>query len=72
MWYAKNLPVWERVLRAAFGAALAAGGLTAWPGQMPGYLLAATGAVAVLTGFMGFCPMCSLAGRKLASPKDRA
>lgn len=71
MWYVKNLPAWERTLRVAAGLAIAAGGLLAWPGQTPGIGLAVCGASAALTGFIGFCPMCALAGRKLA-PKDRA
>jgi hypothetical protein len=35
---------------------------------MAGYLIAGTGAVAILTGFFGFCPMCAMVGRKLPSP----
>jgi len=71
MWYVKNLPGWERALRVAVGIAMATMGLIVWPGQALGIGLAACGAVAALTGFIGFCPMCALAGRKLA-PKDRA
>jgi hypothetical protein len=70
MWIVKNLPGWERALRVGAGIAMAAGGLLVWPGQVAGVGLAACGAVAALTGFVGFCPMCALAGRKLA-PKDR-
>ena len=70
MWYAKNLPGWERALRVAAGVAMLAGGLIALPELTAGYLLAAAGLVAALTGFVGFCPMCALAGRKLASRKD--
>jgi hypothetical protein len=38
------------------------------PGAMAGYLIAGAGAVAILTGFFGFCPMCAMVGRKLPSP----
>ena len=38
------------------------------PGTMAGYLIAGTGAVAILTGFFGFCPMCAMVGRRLPSP----
>jgi len=43
-------------------------GLLSMPGTMAGYLIAGTGAVAILTGFFGFCPMCAMVGRKLPSP----
>ena len=43
-------------------------GLPGMPGTMAGYLIAATGAVALLTGFFGFCPMCAMVGRKLPAP----
>jgi len=68
MLYVKNLPGWERALRALLGLAMIAGGLLAWSG-LPGYALAAAGATALLTGFIGFCPMCALAGRKLPTAK---
>jgi hypothetical protein len=38
------------------------------PGAMAGYLIAGTGAVALLSGFFGFCLMCAMVGRKLPSP----
>jgi hypothetical protein len=43
-------------------------GLLSMPGTMAGYLIAGTGAVATLTGFFGFCPMCAMVGRRLPSP----
>ena len=36
-------------------------------GTTAGYLIAGTGAVAILTGFFGFCPMCAMVGRRLPS-----
>jgi hypothetical protein len=56
--------------RPEFFCALARGiayGLFGMPGTMAGYLIAGTGAVAILTGFFGFCPMCAMVGRKLPS-----
>jgi len=67
MFFAKNLPVWERVLRTVFGLAMAVGALTFLPGALLGYLIAASGAFTVLTAFVGWCPMCAIAGRKLKS-----
>jgi hypothetical protein len=66
MLYRKNLPGWERLARSIAGAAMIAAGLL-WPGlawTMPGTLVAASGLVAILTGFFGFCPACAMVGRR--------
>ena len=74
MFYRKNLPGWERAMRSVGGVVMIAYGLSpacpalSMPGTMAGYLIAGTGAVAILTGFFGFCPMCAMVGRKLPSP----
>lgn len=71
MFYAKNLPGWERAMRMVVGIAMIGYGLfglTGTSGTMAGYLIAGTGVVAILTGFFGFCPMCAMVGRKLPSP----
>ena len=74
MFYRKNLPGWERAMRSVGGVVMIAyglfgmPGLPGTPGAMAGYLIAGTGAVAILTGFFGFCPMCAMVGRKLPSP----
>jgi hypothetical protein len=60
----RNLPVAERLVRLALALALAAvagfllpAGLARWAGF-------AAAATAVLTGLVGFCPACALAGRR--------
>ena len=74
MFYRKNLPGWERAMRAVGGALMIAyglfgtPGLPGMPGAMAGYLIAGTGVVAILTGFFGFCQMCAMVGRMLPSP----
>ena len=68
MFYAKNLPGWERTIRTAGGVVMIAYGLMAMPGTTSGYLIAGAGAVAILTGFFGFCPMCAIVGRRLPAP----
>ena len=74
MFYRKNLPGWERAMRSVGGVVMIAYGLFGMPGlpgmpsTMAGYLIAGTGAVAILTGFFGFCPMCAMVGRRLPSP----
>jgi hypothetical protein len=67
MFYRKNLPGWERAMRGIGGAMMIGYGLIGLSGTTPGYLLAGAGAVAIATGFFGFCPMCAMVGRKLPS-----
>jgi hypothetical protein len=67
MFYTKNLPAWERALRVIAGLAMIACGLLGLPGTMIGYVVAGAGVIAILTGFVGFCPMCAMVGRKLKS-----
>ena len=77
MFYRKNLPGGERAMRSVGGVVMIAygllgllgmPGLLSMPGTMAGYVIAGTGAVAVLTGSIGFCPMCAMVGRRLPSP----
>jgi len=65
MFYFKNVPGWERVLRVIAGLAMIACGLLGLKGLPIGYLLAGSGVLTMLTGFFGFCPMCAMAGRRL-------
>lgn len=65
MIHAKNAFPLERLPRVLAGLALAVFGLIGLKETPLGYVLAASGAVAVLTGFAGFCPVCALAGRRI-------
>ncbi|MEH2552408.1 hypothetical protein V1283_009053 [Bradyrhizobium sp. AZCC 2262] len=67
MFYRKNLPSWERVMRSAGGVVMIAYGLLGMPETIGGYVVAATGVTAIMTGFFGFCPMCAMIGRRLPS-----
>jgi Protein of unknown function (DUF2892) len=58
----------ERAARVIGGVAIIACGLLGLPGTPVGYLIAGAGAVAIMTGFFGFCPMCAMAGRRLPAP----
>lgn len=61
--FAKNLPMWERVLRSVAGVGAVAGG---WALGTPYLGLGvATAAGLLLTGLVGFCPACAMIGRKL-------
>lgn len=72
MFYLKrNLPAWERALRAAGAIALLA---AAWLSGIPAgsalfWLLIAGAATLAITGVLGFCPACAMLGRK---PVDTA
>ena len=68
MFYRKNLPGWERAARVIGGVAMVACGLLGLSGMPIGYLIAAAGGVTATTGFVGFCPMCAMVGRRLPSP----
>ncbi|MYM29329.1 Protein of unknown function [Duganella sacchari] len=64
MFYVKNVPGWERVLRVVLGLIVAAGAL-ALLGGVWGTLLALSAAGIVASGLVGFCPMCAMVGRRL-------
>ena len=70
MLYVKNVPAWERAVRVVAGLAMLACGLFGLRGLAIGYLIAAVGVSTLLTGFVGFCPMCAMAGRRSA-PRSR-
>ena len=72
MFYRKNLPGWERAMRTIGGVAMIGNGLSGMPGTMAGYLIAGAGAIAILTGSFGFCPMCAMVGRRLPAPCRRS
>lgn len=58
-----NVPTIERLLRLILGAGVAAYAIFIVPSPSP--LVAALGACLALTGLIGFCPACALAGRRL-------
>ena len=68
MFYVRNLPAWERWGRGLAGLGLVVFGLavfgvaTQWS-TAAGWALIGAGAIAFLTGFAGFCPMCAMVGR---------
>ena len=67
MFYQKNLPLRERVLRVLAGSIAIAVTLSL---SLNGWLSALLIASAFLFfGFIGFCPMCALAGRKPVARK---
>ena len=65
MFFQKNLPVWERLVRLCLGLLVAGLGYVAAPASVIAWLGYASGAVLAVTGVIGFCPMCALVGRRL-------
>jgi hypothetical protein len=64
--FKRNVPGWERGLRAACGIVLLAVAalmpLTGWPT----WAVLAGGAGLLVSALAGFCPACALAGRRLS------
>lgn len=63
--FIKNIPPWERALRFLIGLAAVALGIVL--GGPVGWIALASGAMFTTTAVFGFCPMCALVGRRLAS-----
>jgi uncharacterized membrane protein HdeD (DUF308 family) len=59
MLYRKNVPNGKRLVRVIAGGAMIGCGLLGLPGMALGYFISVVGAFTVLTGFFGYCPMCS-------------
>jgi hypothetical protein len=66
MFYVKNVPVWERILRVLMGFAGLGYAFMNWGVSGLAVGMGIMGAVLAMTGLMGFCPMCALVGRKLS------
>jgi hypothetical protein len=64
MYFKTNLPGWERKIRVVMGIMIiglaylyARTPMLSWVGTAMGVMVAGT-------GFIGFCPMCAMVGRK--------
>jgi hypothetical protein len=64
MFYAKNVPGWERVVRVILGVVVVALSLALLKGVL-GIVVAIAAAGIVVSGLVGFCPACAMLGRKL-------
>lgn len=62
--FVPNVPPWERALRIAVAVAGVVVGLIALSSPWS-WLVAGSAAGFGLTGVVGFCPMCALAGRRI-------
>ena len=68
MFYVKNVPTWERVLRVIVGLAVVAWGVLVL-GGLWGTVVALSAVGIVMSGLFGFCPACAMVGRKLDKAK---
>jgi hypothetical protein len=65
MLYVKNVPAWERVVRLIMGVVFIAGSIVYFGPTTVGWVVGVIGAVAAMTGLIGFCPACAMVGRRL-------
>jgi hypothetical protein len=65
MLYVKNVPGWERAMRLAMGVGLLTASVFYFGATATGWGVGAIGAMAAMTGLLGFCPACAMVGRKL-------
>jgi hypothetical protein len=65
MLYVKNVPGWERAAGVAMGAGLLAASVLHFGPTPVGWGVGAIGAMAAMSGLLGFCPACAMVGRRL-------
>jgi hypothetical protein len=63
MFYARNVPQRQRVLRIAIGLAVIALGIYWFHFTWQTIAYAVAGVLMMLTGFVGYCPFCSITNR---------
>ncbi|MGD0483006.1 MAG: DUF2892 domain-containing protein [Terracidiphilus sp.] len=69
MFYSKNVPSRQRALRVVLGAVMIGLGLYWYHFSWQFISYAAAGVLMALTGFIGYCPFCSIANR-ISPPKS--
>lgn len=65
MFYVKNLPAWEQILRVIMGLMGLGYAALNWGESGLVIGLGLMGVMFAVTGLFGFCPMCAMIGRKL-------
>jgi len=64
MLFLKNVPTWERVVRVLAGMASLAYAAMNWGVSGLAVAMGVMGAALAMSGLMGYCPMCAMAGRR--------
>jgi hypothetical protein len=64
MFYRKNVGTAERIGRALAGSLMITCAFTAFAQSPLKWVLLGSGIITVLTGLVGFCPACAMAGRR--------
>ncbi|MDR3486622.1 MAG: DUF2892 domain-containing protein [Bradyrhizobium sp.] len=64
MYFKTNLPGWERAIRIAMGIMVAGLAYLYAPSPLMTWVGIAMGVMFAGTGFIGFCPMCAMVGRR--------
>ena len=72
MFYPKNVPNWERVVRFVLSLALVVIALSSNPSPLGSVLLIGSAVFLVATAFVGWCPACAMIGRKLKKKSQEA
>jgi Protein of unknown function (DUF2892) len=64
MWYRKNVGGRQRGARLIGGGLMIVCGVIGLHASPLGLLLASAGVVTLVTGVLGYCPACAIAGRQ--------
>ena len=70
MFYVKNVPGWERLVRVLSGSLVVALAIVFLKG-LAAVIVSVAAIGIVVSGLVGFCPACALVGRKLAKQQAR-
>jgi hypothetical protein len=64
LYFKQNLPTWERTVRIVAGLSIVCFAILYSTMQWMTWIAVAGGIMFAATGFVGFCPMCAMVGRK--------
>jgi len=65
MLFKRNVPGWERIVRAVVAIGLLIAVVAVSLAGMVGWIVGLSGAGLLTSSLLGFCPACALVGRRL-------